>query len=88
MLFFAFAGYARVATLGAAAASLGALLALFAGIGRTSLAMARDGELLRPLARVHPRFGVPHVAELTVGMVVVAVGVGIRLIRLRRRTST
>ena len=52
-------------------AALGSLLALIAGVGRTSLAMARDGELPRPLAAVHPRFGVPHVAELTVGVAVV-----------------
>jgi APA family basic amino acid/polyamine antiporter len=55
----------------AGVAALGSLLALIAGIGRTSLAMARDGELPHPLTRVHPRFGVPHVAELTVGAAVV-----------------
>jgi APA family basic amino acid/polyamine antiporter len=60
-----------VVQLGAAIAALGALLALIAGIGRTSLAMARDGELPHPLTRVHPRFGVPHVAELTVGLAVI-----------------
>ncbi|WP_448005670.1 APC family permease [Agromyces bauzanensis] len=53
-------------------AALGSLLALIAGVGRTSLAMARDGELPRPLATVHPRFGVPHIAEITVGVAVVA----------------
>lgn len=36
---------APVVRIGAAAASLGALLALIAGIGRTSLAMAREGDL-------------------------------------------
>ncbi len=55
----------------AGVAALGALLALIAGVGRTGLAMARDGELPGALARVHPRFGVPHVAELTVGAAVV-----------------
>jgi APA family basic amino acid/polyamine antiporter len=55
----------------AGVAALGSLLALIAGIGRTSLAMARDGELPHPLTRVHPRFGVPHVAELTVGLAVI-----------------
>ncbi|MGH3706220.1 MAG: amino acid permease, partial [Agromyces sp.] len=50
----------------------GALLALLAGIGRTALAMARDDELPRPLARVHPRFRVPHVAEVAVAVVVIA----------------
>jgi APA family basic amino acid/polyamine antiporter len=33
--------------------------------------MARDGELPRPLTTVHPRFGVPHIAELSVGVAVV-----------------
>ncbi|HEX6953288.1 MAG TPA: APC family permease, partial [Agromyces sp.] len=56
----------------AGVAALGSLLALIAGIGRTGLAMARDGELPHPLTRVHPRFGVPHVAELTVGAAVIA----------------
>lgn len=55
----------------AGVAALGSLIALIAGIGRTGLAMARDGELPHPLTRVHPRFGVPHVAELTVGAAVI-----------------
>jgi len=32
--------------------------------------MARGGDLPRVLAAVHPRFGVPHRAELTVGAIV------------------
>jgi APA family basic amino acid/polyamine antiporter len=56
--------------IGASAASLGALLALIAGIGRTSLAMAREGDLPRGLAAVHPRYRVPHRAELLVGAVI------------------
>ena len=55
---------------GATVASLGALLALIAGIGRTSLAMARNGDLPHWLAAVHPRYRVPHHAELAVGVVV------------------
>jgi APA family basic amino acid/polyamine antiporter len=51
---------------GAAIASLGALLALIAGVGRTGLAMARNGDLPRWLASVHPRYRVPHHAELAV----------------------
>ncbi|MGV9193475.1 APC family permease [Microbacterium sp. MC2] len=63
-----------VVRLGAAAASLGALLALIAGIGRTVFAMAREGDLPRPLAAVHPRWRVPHRAEaLAVTVVVVLV---------------
>jgi APA family basic amino acid/polyamine antiporter len=60
-----------VVSVGAALASAGALLALVAGLGRTSLAMAREGDLPRWLAAVHPRFRVPHRAELTVAAVVV-----------------
>lgn len=57
-------------TAGAAAASLGALLALIAGVGRTTLAMARERDLPHWLAAVHPRFAVPHRAELAVGAAV------------------
>ncbi|MGD8168793.1 APC family permease [Herbiconiux sp. P16] len=60
-----------VVTVGAALASLGALLALIAGIGRTTLAMAREGDLPRWLSAVHPRYSVPHRAELVLGAVVV-----------------
>ena len=62
---------APVVRVGAAVAALGALLALLAGIGRTTLAMARDDELPRPLSRIHPRFQVPHVAEIVVALVVI-----------------
>jgi basic amino acid/polyamine antiporter, APA family len=55
---------------GGAAASLGALLALIAGIGRTGLAMAREGDLPRWLAAVHPRFKVPHHAEVALAAAV------------------
>ncbi|MFJ1456369.1 APC family permease [Nocardia sp. N2S4-5] len=58
---------------GAAVAALGSLLALVLGVSRTTLAMARDRHLLHRLAAVHPRFGVPHRAELTVGVIVAAV---------------
>lgn len=60
-----------VVRVGAAAASLGALLALIAGIGRTSFAMAREGDLPRVLAAVHPRWHVPHRADAAIGVVVV-----------------
>lgn len=62
---------APVVRVGAAAASLGALLALFAGIGRTALAMARQGDLPRFFAAVHPRYSVPHRAEVAIALVVV-----------------
>ncbi|WP_026403735.1 APC family permease [Actinomadura rifamycini] len=65
-------GLAPVVRAGAAAAALGALLALVLGVSRTVLAMARDRHLPHALAAVHPRFGVPHRAELAVGAVVAA----------------
>ncbi|WP_380169673.1 APC family permease [Jannaschia sp. R86511] len=59
-----------VVRVGAAAAALGALLALLAGVGRTSLAMARHGDLPRGLGAVHPRYQVPHRAEVALALVV------------------
>ena len=55
----------------AALASLGALLALITGIGRTAMAMAREHDLPHLLAAIHPRFSTPHRAELAVGVAVV-----------------
>jgi len=62
-----------VVRVGAAVAALGSLLSLILGISRTGLAMARDGHLPAALTAVHPRFGVPHRAELAVGLAVAAV---------------
>lgn len=59
-----------VVRIGAAAAALGALLALIAGVGRTGLAMAREGDLPPWLAAVHPRFRVPHHAEIALAIAV------------------
>ncbi|MER5179678.1 APC family permease [Streptomyces sp. NPDC002896] len=61
---------APVVRVGAAVAALGSLLALILGVSRTTLAMARDRHLPGALAAVHPRFQVPHRAELAVGGVV------------------
>ncbi|SPM32990.1 Amino acid transporter [Mycobacterium rhizamassiliense] len=61
-----------VITVGAALASMGALLALIAGLGRTTLAMSRHRDLPEWLAAVHPRYHVPHRAEITLGAVVCA----------------
>jgi len=57
---------------GAAVASLGALLSLLAGVGRTMLAMARNADLPRGLAAVHPKFATPYRAELLQTAVVAA----------------
>jgi APA family basic amino acid/polyamine antiporter len=59
-----------VVVVGGSAAALGALLALIAGVGRTTLAMARRADLPPWLAAVHPRYGVPHRAEVAVAVVV------------------
>ena len=56
---------------GAVAASLGALLALIAGVSRTMLAMARERDLPSPFATVDERHQVPAAAEIAVGVVVV-----------------
>ncbi len=63
-------GLAPVVRAGAAISALGSLLALILGVSRTTLAMARDRHLPHTLASIHPRYGVPHRAELTVGVVV------------------
>jgi APA family basic amino acid/polyamine antiporter len=61
-----------VVRIGAAAAALGALLALLAGVGRTTLAMARERDLPGPLASVEPRHQVPDTAQVVIGVAVVA----------------
>jgi APA family basic amino acid/polyamine antiporter len=65
------AGAAPVVQVGAAIAALGSLLALVLGVSRTTLAMARDRHLPGVLAAVHPRYQVPHRAELAVAVVVI-----------------
>ena len=63
---------APVVRIGGALAALGALLALIAGIGRTGLAMARHRDLPGWLAAVHPRYRVPHHAEIALAVAVCA----------------
>jgi APA family basic amino acid/polyamine antiporter len=64
-------GLGPVVRVGGALAAFGSLLALLLGVSRTTLAMARDRHLPGALAAVHPRFGVPHRAEVAVAAVVV-----------------
>jgi basic amino acid/polyamine antiporter, APA family len=68
-----------VVAVGATLASLGALLALIAGIGRTTLAMARHRDLPGWLAAVHPRYQVPHHAEVALAVVVCVLAVTVDL---------
>jgi APA family basic amino acid/polyamine antiporter len=62
---------APVVQIGGAVAATGSLLAMILGVSRTVFAMSRDGYLPRGLDAVHPRFGVPHRAELAVAVVVI-----------------
>jgi basic amino acid/polyamine antiporter, APA family len=66
-------GLAWVVRVGAAVAVTGVLLSLVAGVGRTTLAMARRRELPAALAAVHPVHRVPHSAEMAVAAVVILV---------------
>jgi basic amino acid/polyamine antiporter, APA family len=61
---------AAIVRIGGAAAALGALLALVAAVGRTTLAMARENDLPGWLAAVHPRHRVPHHADTVLAVVV------------------
>lgn len=62
-------GTAVVIRITAAVACLGSLLSVLAGLSRTSLAMARDGELPGGLARISERTATPLPAEITVAIV-------------------
>ncbi|TFI19820.1 APC family permease, partial [Micrococcus endophyticus] len=44
---------------------------LLTGISRTALAMARESDLPRPLARVNARTGTPWVGQLTIAVAVI-----------------
>lgn len=62
-----------VVRVSAAAASLGALLALLTGIGRTTLAMARESDVPSYFARVDERWQVPRRAEIAIALVVIGI---------------
>ena len=62
-----------LARIAAATASLGALLALLTGIGRTTLAMARESDLPRFLRVVDARWQVPRRAEIAIAALVIAI---------------
>jgi APA family basic amino acid/polyamine antiporter len=65
-------GLEPVVRAGAAVASAGVLVALLAGVARTTFAMAADGVLPRRLAAVSDRTAVPFVAVAAVGVAVFA----------------
>ena len=62
-----------VVRIGATVASLGVLLSLLAGVGRTAFSMASNKDLPGFLGAVHPRHKVPHRAEVAVGALVVGI---------------
>ncbi|MBO0979235.1 APC family permease [Microbacterium sp. SD291] len=62
-----------VVRVAAATASLGALLALLTGIGRTTLAMARESDLPRFLSKVDERWKVPRRAEILIAVIVIGI---------------
>ena len=64
-------GWVWLAVAGAALACLGSMLNLVAGISRTALAMAREGDLPGTLARVDGRTSVPWAAQVVTAVVVV-----------------
>ncbi|MGA4728819.1 APC family permease [Micromonospora taraxaci] len=66
-------GLAWVVRAGATIAVVGVLLSLVAGVGRTTLAMARRHDLPGALAAVHQVRQVPHRAEVAVAAVVIVV---------------
>lgn len=65
-----FPGVAPVVRIGGTVAAAGVLLSLLAGVSRTTLAMARRGELPRRLDAVHPRWRTPYRAEVAAGALV------------------
>ena len=58
---------------GSVFATLGVLLSIMVGTSRTMFAMAADRNLPTYLARVHPKYKVPHLAEITAGLILVAI---------------
>ncbi|MGY0797467.1 APC family permease [Lysobacter sp. A286] len=64
------AAWSPVVRIGATVASLGVLLSLVVGVSRTTFSMAANRDLPHFFAAVHPRYRVPHRAELGVGLLV------------------
>lgn len=56
-----------VVSLGALIATVSVLLTTVLGLSRVSFAMARNGQIPKVIAKIHPRFGTPYVAVLIMG---------------------
>jgi APA family basic amino acid/polyamine antiporter len=61
-----------IVSIGAMAGITSVLLVLLLAQPRILFAMSRDGLLPQRLARVHPRFGTPHVTTIATGLIVAA----------------
>jgi APA family basic amino acid/polyamine antiporter len=61
---------ADIISVGAAVGIIVVVMILLLGQSRVAFAMARDGLLPRPFAKVHPRLGTPYVITATIGVVV------------------
>jgi basic amino acid/polyamine antiporter, APA family len=68
-----FAALTPIVRIGATLASLGALLSLIVGVSRTTFAMAANRDLPSFFSAVHPRYRIPHRAEIAVGVIVTTV---------------
>ncbi|WP_110182343.1 amino acid permease [Nocardioides solisilvae] len=64
----------RLIAIGACIGLVVVVMILVLGQTRVAFAMARDGLLPRPLAKVHPRFGTPYVITAITGVAVAAIG--------------
>ena len=68
-----FAQWQWLVQVGSVFATLAVLLSLMAGVSRTLFAMAADHNMPAYLAKVHPTYKVPYLAEITVGLILVAI---------------
>jgi APA family basic amino acid/polyamine antiporter len=62
-----------VVRIGATVASVGVLLSLIVGVSRTLFAMSGNGDMPAFLSKVHPKYRVPHRAEVLVGAIVACI---------------
>jgi len=65
-----FAWLSPLVQLGASVATLGVLLSLMLGISRSVFFMSANGELPKWFSAVHPRYKVPHHAEIAVAVLI------------------
>jgi len=56
-----------VVSFGALVATVSVLLTTLIGLSRVSFAMARNGQIPKSMAKIHPRFGTPYVSILVMG---------------------